>query len=410
MGINNFICCKRSENINGIIKHDDELSNKEEKEDYLKFAEKNNDAINNDIELNIDPELPLDFPYTQTLNNSSSKILSKNNYDDNQQELIFNENLQIKEEIIYSVNNIPNEQKIKLDKFYELCNKNGKPRSYNDFDPKGWTKFYPLNDTFFIINDTKNIEHNKIKIYNYNDLNKMKVYKGDLNFIGERHGNGIFITSYYVLIGMWKNDKFCGWGRESRCNGDTFEGRYENGLINGKGIFLNKKNCKYIGEFKNMKRWGKGKLATNKIIYMGEFYNNMIHGNGHIKFLKNNVEYNGNFKNNKIDGKGFFKFKNGEKIRVEIRNGEIIQVNDDIFENSNGGNSDFLLTKREIKNGNKIPIDNNGGNYILNNINKNALNNNENGNFQMSQTQEQNNTSDLFLSTYRNFGFNDSYT
>ena len=22
--------------------------------------------------------------------------------------------------------------------------------SYNDFDPKGWTKFYPLNDTFFI--------------------------------------------------------------------------------------------------------------------------------------------------------------------------------------------------------------------------------------------------------------------
>ena len=158
MGINNFICCKRSENINGIIKHDDELSNKEEKEDYLKFAEKNNDAINNDIELNIDPELPLDFPYTQTLNNSSSKILSKNNYDDNQQELIFNENLQIEEEIIYSVNNIPNEQKIKLDKFYELCNKNGKPRSYNDFDPKGWTKFYPLKDTFFIINDTKELE------------------------------------------------------------------------------------------------------------------------------------------------------------------------------------------------------------------------------------------------------------
>ena len=35
-------------------------------------------------------------------------------------------------------------------------------------------------------------------------------------------------------------------------------------------------------------------------------------------------------------------------------------------------------------------------------------NSNENGNFQMSQTQEQNNTSDLFLSTYRNFGFGDA--
>ena len=97
----------------------------------------------------------------------------------------------------------------------------------------------------------------------------MKVYQGDLNLIGERHGFGKFITPYYVLIGMWKNDKFCGWGRESRCNGDTFEVRFENGLINGKGIFMNKMNSKYVGDFKNMKRWGKGKLQTDKIIYEG---------------------------------------------------------------------------------------------------------------------------------------------
>ena len=36
MGIN-FVCCKRSENINNIIKRTDELSNKEEEVDYLTF-------------------------------------------------------------------------------------------------------------------------------------------------------------------------------------------------------------------------------------------------------------------------------------------------------------------------------------------------------------------------------------
>ena len=30
---------------------------------------------------------------------------------------------------------------------------------------------------------------------------------------------------------MWKEDKFSGWGRESRCNGDVFEGKFEDGLL-----------------------------------------------------------------------------------------------------------------------------------------------------------------------------------
>jgi len=59
---NNFICCKRTENINNILKNKDELNNKKE-EDYLNFDEKNNTALNNEIELVIETELPKDFPY-----------------------------------------------------------------------------------------------------------------------------------------------------------------------------------------------------------------------------------------------------------------------------------------------------------------------------------------------------------
>ena len=380
---NNFICCKRTENINNILKNKDELNNKKE-EDYLNFDEKNNTALNNEIELVIETELPKDFPYNSSLNNEN---IFKNQ----------NRKFEIDEQIIFSIHNIPKEEIIKIENFFKFCNKNGTPRSYADFNKNGWTKFYSENDPYFesIENQKENgiinIEHNKLKIYNPKDINKMRIYQGDLNIIGERNGFGKYITPYCVLIGMWKNDNFSGWGRESRCNGDTFEGRFENGLINGKGIFMNAKNCKYIGDFKNMKRWGKGKLATDKIIYEGEFYDNMIHGKGRIKFLKNSVEYIGNFNKNKIDGRGMIKFKNGDKYDVEIKNGEIIKIENDIFENSNGGNYDFLLTKR------------NGSYDNTSNINNNSLN----GFTETKQLEDTNNVNDLLLSTYRNYGFND---
>ena len=404
----NLICCRRTENISNIIKHKDELSHKEEY-DYLNFEEKNNNALNNEIELVIETDLPLEFPHILSQNNINSQLLQKNNYENNQQEILKSENPQFEDQIIFSTYNLQNTEISKLNKFFELCNKNGKPRPYDDFNIKGWTKFYPTNDQYFVISVDKNdiIEHNKLKIYNQNDINKMKIYQGDLNLIGERHGIGKFITPYYVLIGMWKNDTFSGWGRESRCNGDTFEGRFENGIINGKGIFMNSKNSKYIGDFKNMKRWGKGKLATDKIIYEGDFYNNMIHGKGRIKFLENSVEYIGNFNSNKIDGRGVIKFKSGDKYEVEIKNGEIIKIENDVFENSNGGNFDYLLTKRDIKKDlKKSNLEMNG--LQANGQINNDINGLDIGNINTQQMEEQDNTPEFLLSTYRNFGFSEN--
>ena len=404
----NLICCRRTENISNIIKHKDELSHKEEY-DYLNLEEKNNNALNNEIELVIETDLPLEFPHILSQNNINSQLLQKNNDENNQQEILKSENPQFEDQIIFSTYNLQNTEISKLNKFFELCNNNGKHRPYDDFNIKCWTKFYPTNDQYFVISVDKNdiIEHNKLKIYNQNDINKMKIYQGDLNLIGERHGIGKFITPYYVLIGMWKNDTFSGWGRESRCNGDTFEGRFENGIINGKGIFMNSKNSKYIGDFKNMKRWGKGKLATDKIIYEGDFYNNMIHGKGRIKFLENSVEYIGNFNSNKIDGRGVIKFKSGDKYEVEIKNGEIIKIENDVFENSNGGNFDYLLTKRDIKKDlKKSNLEMNG--LQANGQINNDINGLDIGNINTQQMEEQDNTPEFLLSTYRNFGFSEN--
>ena len=446
-------CCKKEENTDNIEEKKEEIINEDKEEDYLKIADDNNysASINQIICYKINPDLPLDFPYTSKLINNNKIFLTTNIYDDNQQEFLINDINYLEEHTIYDMENLTKEQSIKLSKYFEYCNKNGKPRSSDDFDQNGWKKFYPKDEPFFIINDTE-INHNQLKIYNENDINNIKIYQGDLNIFGHRHGFGKFTTSYYVLIGMWKEDNFSGWGRESRCNGDVFEGRYENGFLNGKGIFLNSNQSKYIGEFKNMRRWGKGKLATNKIIYEGDFYNNQMHGNGRIKFLENGLEYIGEFKYNQIHGHGVFKWRNGNEYEGEFKNGKIIRnlnykYNDDIISpkkqinlneeendeknNNKEKNNDIVKISDKIyinKNNNNTElnkVDNGFSNYKNNTTNINSLNNGSNNdkikNYKLDNNKINNEIRQeeekvdkyLLISTYRNYGFvddNNSFT
>ena len=430
-------CCKKEGNKDNIEEKKEEILN-ENQEDYLQKADDNYSSyINSNICYSIDTDLPLDFPFTSNLINNNKIFLTTNVYDDNQQEFLINDINYLEEQIIYDMNKLTKEQSAKLNKYLEYCNKNGKPRSSDDFDQNGWKIFYPNDESFFIIND-KDINHNQLKIYNENDINNVKIYQGDLNIFGHRHGYGKFTTSYYVLIGMWKDDNFTGWGRESRCNGDVFEGRYENGYLNGKGIFLNSKQSKYIGGFKNMRRWGKGKLATNKIIYEGDFYNNQIHGKGRIKFLENGIEFLGTFKSNQIHGHGIFKLKNGEEYEAEIINGKIYTIskckynngemslrtiiNEEIYDKKSSEE-----TQNEIKNNdNKRKNDNDNNdrnkvdsmlsNYKNNTTNINSLNNGSNNDKIKNNKLDNNKTNNkkiqveekkgkLLLNKYRNYEF-----
>ena len=261
----------------------------------------------------------LNFNNNEDNNYNDEEDLDKYNNNDKINDLNNPEQMKI-----YNMKDLTRNQILRLRELIQILNDNGKARPSNDFNPNNYSKFYPKEDPYFYINNSS-IIHNKLIIYNQNqnNINNIMLYQGDLNKNDQRHGIGKLITSYYVLIGMWKNDKFSGWGRESRCNGDVFEGRFENGLINGKGIFLDSKKNRYIGDFKNMKRWGKGKWITNKIIYEGEFYNNKIHGKGKIKFLKSGIQYIGTFQNDQIDGYGIFKWINGDKYEGEVKNGKM---------------------------------------------------------------------------------------
>ena len=238
------------------------------------------------------------------------------------------------------------------------------------------------NDSLLV--DKKWTEKRTIYV-NKEDKNNIQIYQGDLNSQGQRHGQGKCTTPYYVLIGQWKNDQFSGWGRESRCNGDVFEGRYENGVINGKGIFLNEKNSKYVGDFKNTRRWGKGDLTTDKIHYEGDFVNNEMSGKGRIRFLRDGVDYQGTFKNDQIDGYGVFLWRNGDRYEGQVKFGKMHGMGKYTFKNGKVYTGMFNMGKKMNerismfqdwkKNGYKLSdemADINGTNNVKNNLAESA--------------------------------------
>ena len=354
----------------------------------------------------------------------------------------------IKSYKIYTVSKLKPHQRIKINDIIEFFHKNGTPRKSDDFSVNNYLKFYPKEDHFFYNKDITLI-HNNIKIYNENesDMNKIQIYKGDLNIKGERHGLGKLITQYYELIGTWKNDKLNGWGRQSRCNGEVLEGRFENGLLNGKGIYLDSNNYKYLGDFRDMKKWGKGKLITDKIIYEGDFCNDKFEGKGKIKFLKNGDEYEGSFVNGNIEGVGVFKYLNGDIYKGEFKNGKmhgngiykyrIGKIYRGLFENGKikmiknvkidnisdkknyenfeqfkpfkknkdlniYGNNQFNLSNvSKIDKFGQDKINNTKYNYSTNILQNDSINKNK--------IKENEENPELLMSTYRNFGFGEQY-
>ena len=320
-------CCEKDENLDNIIKERNEIFNLSPEDN--KIPDDASFISNQGGEYPVETEKPAEYVYEAKYPKlvSNEKIIIQNlpqekiyEYDtdgNNTLEYQFME-----EQNRNDMNNLQKGEMMRLKQLFDLCYRNGKPRPCDDFDPTRYTMFYPKEDPYFYV-DRSQSTPNSLKIYNQNDMNNLQIYQGDLNASGQRHGLGKCTTPYYVLMGTWKNDQFSGWGRESRINGDVFEGRYENGVLNGKGIFLNEKKCKYVGDFVNTKRHGHGQLSTDKILYEGDFVNNKLEGNGKILFLRDGAEYTGTFKNDQIDGYGQYKWRNGDSYEGHVKNGKI---------------------------------------------------------------------------------------
>ena len=166
---------------------------------------------------------------------------------------------------------------------------------------------------------------NQIKYYINNDRTKEAIYTGEVNRLNERHGVGQLIDPFTTKIGTWRNGKLSGWSREIRKNGQVLEGKFQDNVISGKGIYKDKDTL-YIGSFEYGIRQGKGILLTQKFEYNGEFSRGKISGYGKIVFLDDKsdiAEYEGFFKDNCIEGKGTMKWKNGNLYQGEMKNGKM---------------------------------------------------------------------------------------
>ena len=117
---------------------------------------------------------------------------------------------------------------------------------------------------------------------------------------------------------------------------ENFEGKFNDGKIDGKGIYKYK-DILYIGDFENNLRQGKGEKITKNYYYKGDFNNDQIDGYGRIQFINSKdgeSEYEGFFKKNNIEGKGIMKWKNGNIYEGEVKNGKM--NGEGIFKIQNG--------------------------------------------------------------------------
>ena len=194
-------------------------------------------------------------------------------------------------------------------------------KNLEDFSENNWQNFYSIDDPFFLF-DKGEVFQNQIRIKKDQVLNNIEIYEGETNLQNKKHGLGMLTTPQYILKGTWRNDEFTGWGMKYMRNGETFEGKFIKGNLEGKGIYKNGNNI-YKGDFINNERNGKGNLITEKYNYIGEFKNNKLEGNGQIEFYEDGPKYKGTFKENEIDGKGIYKWKNGDVYEGGMKKGKM---------------------------------------------------------------------------------------
>ncbi len=214
----------------------------------------------------------------------------------------------------------PAPQQDDLTKYYAILDQFGPVESDDDFQLDGWKQFYPLDDPFF--NWQKGNVGPNWRVYNPEDKFNLAVYEGDM-LNGMRHGFGRLTTPKYVRLGMWRDDQFTGWGRESRRNGDILEGKYIDGRVTGKGILKNAKGNLYVGDFVESRRHGYGELDTNRIHYKGGFLGDRLNGKGIIHFKVEGHDYDGDFKDNEINGNGVFRWTNGDVYDGQMTRGKM---------------------------------------------------------------------------------------
>ena len=127
-----------------------------------------------------------------------------------------------------------------------------------------------------------------------------------------------------LLSSFKENDekgKKLNWDKIKATNG-LYIGQVDNeSKLQGLGIFIWTNGEKYIGHFNNGLMEGEGLILDkdNKLLYEGDFEKDKKNGFGKA-FLPNNEFYSGNFVDNKFEGRGIYQFENGDTWEGPFKN------------------------------------------------------------------------------------------
>lgn len=133
---------------------------------------------------------------------------------------------------------------------------------------------------------------------------------------GKRHGRGeCFWSSGNYYIGDWRDDMKSGEGRLVLNTGDMYEGGFKENMCHGKGDYKWGNGNRYVGDFEGSKIQGYGEFTWvmekefkegeregSKLVkckYVGEWKDNMKHGKGMHEDSRG-IKIEGVWENNKL--------------------------------------------------------------------------------------------------------------
>lgn len=202
-------------------------------------------------------------------------------------------------------------------------------RLLNEIHPKAWMcdaeKF--LGDSELSENAYLEIDYNIESIYNFPNILDY------INPIGEIH---IYDNGDQYVGALDSKGRFHGEGTYFWKDGSVYQGNWNLGMMDGKGIYFGKVNLPdaycYMGEFKDDKYWGKGKLQIkNGQIFEGTFIQDRF-VDGYIKYV-NGSSYHGKLNAHGYNGLGVYTDKHGASYKGFWKNGFKSGEGIEIFQN-----------------------------------------------------------------------------
>ena len=159
-------------------------------------------------------------------------------------------------------------------------------------------------------------------------------YFGEKNGHNDRHGKGtMYYSSNNIYSGEWIVGRWAGQGTYTMFDGEEYSGNFKSGRFHGVGSYRFKTGSIYTGEFCFGEMKGQGTLVDQDgATYIGEFSNGKLHGLGRC-VQRNGDEYYGGFRNGNREGLGKLSSQSTKEIFVgEFVNNEIsgngIKVNE----------------------------------------------------------------------------------